>query len=174
AAAGQGTAEDKKQLTEWNAKRETVGGAVAAVLLRHYERVMKFRGTGLSEVRDHKCMACQVMHRPQPYNEVRAGEKIVMCESCQRVLYFNPPNEAGIERTNMTRKRRVRPKADADQAWYHRSAYGQHEEVFLGFVNSQGTSSRRVYDQHTGRKLGATESRDGNHHTALAPDLAHA
>ena len=74
----------------------------------------------------------------------------------------------------MTRKRRVRPKADADQAWYHRSAYGQHEEVFLGFVNSQGTSSRRVYDLHTGRKIGDTESRDGNYHTAFATDLEHA
>src|SRR5439155_26334703 len=174
ADARQRTAEDEKQLAEWNAKREKLRVEVSPDLLRHYERVMKFRGTGLSEVRDHKCMACQVMLRPQTYNEVRAGEKIVMCESCQRVLYFNPANEAGIERTNMTRKRRVRPKADADQAWYHRSAYGQHEEVFLGFVNSQGTSSRRVYDLHTGRKIGDTESRDGNYHTVFATDLEHA
>src|SRR5438132_2053909 len=137
ADARQRTAEDEKQLTEWNAKRETLRGAIAADLLRHYERVMKFRGTGLSEVRDHKCMACQVMLRPQTYNEVRAGEKIVMCESCQRVLYFNPANEAGIERTNMTRKRRVRTKADADQACYNRTAYGQHDEVFLGFVKDR-------------------------------------
>src|SRR5437667_7364123 len=52
ADARQRTAEDEKQLTEWNAKRETLRGAIAADLLRHYERVMKFRGTGLSEVRD--------------------------------------------------------------------------------------------------------------------------
>jgi len=174
ADARQRTAEDQKQLTEWNAKREKLSDGIASDLLRQYERVMKFRGTGISEVRDHKCMACQVMLRPQTYNEVRAGQTIVMCESCQRVLYFNPANEAGIERTNMTRKRRARPKADADQAWYHRSGYMEHEEVFLGFVNSQGTSSRRVYDLHTGRKIGDTESRDGTYHTAFASDLENA
>jgi len=65
-------------------------------------------------------------------------------------------------------------KADADQAWYHRSGYMEHEEVFLGFVNSQGTSSRRVYDLHTGRKIGDTESRDGTYHTAFASDLENA
>jgi predicted nucleic acid-binding Zn-ribbon protein len=174
ADARQRTAEDQKQLTEWNAKREKLRGGIAPDLLRQYERVMKFRGSGISEVRDHKCMACQVMLRPQTYNEVRAGQTIVMCESCQRVLYFNPANEAGIERTNLTRKRRARPKADADQAWYHRSGYREHEEVFLGFVNSHGTSSRRVYDLHTGRKIGDTESREGTYHAAFASDLENA
>src|SRR6266571_2222780 len=115
ADARQRTAEDEKQLAEWNAKREKLRVEVSPDLLRHYERVMKFRGTGLSEVRDHKCMACQMMLRPQTYNEVRSGQQIVTCDSCQRILYFNPANEASIERTNMTRKRRSRPKADADQ-----------------------------------------------------------
>src|SRR6266571_8171846 len=115
ADARQRTAEDEKQLAEWNVKREKLRVEVSPDLLRHYERVMKFRGTGLSEVRDHKCMACQMMLRPQTYNEVRSGQQIVTCDSCQRILYFNPANEASIERTNMTRKRRSRPKADADQ-----------------------------------------------------------
>jgi len=50
---------------------------------------MKFRGSGLAEVRDHKCMGCQVMLRPQTYNEVRNGEQLVVCESCQRILHFD-------------------------------------------------------------------------------------
>ena len=65
-------------------------------LLRQYERVAKFRGSGLAEVRDQKCMGCQVMLRPQTYNEVRSGQ-IVVCESCQRVLYFDPATGVAVE-----------------------------------------------------------------------------
>ena len=59
------TAEDEKQLAEWNAKRDKLRGGVSPDVLRHYERVLKFRGSGLSEVRDQKCMTCRVMLRPQ-------------------------------------------------------------------------------------------------------------
>ena len=36
---------------------------------------------------------CQVMLRPQTYNEIRTGDHTLICESCQRILYFNPANE---------------------------------------------------------------------------------
>src|SRR5215467_1786301 len=38
------TAEDEKLLAEWNGKRDRLRGGVGADILRHYERVMKFRG----------------------------------------------------------------------------------------------------------------------------------
>src|SRR5260370_963466 len=59
------TAEDQKKLAEWNAKRDGLRQGISEDILRHYERVAKFRGTGLAEVRDHKCMGCQVTLRPQ-------------------------------------------------------------------------------------------------------------
>ncbi len=40
------TAEDEKQLAEWNGKRDKLRTGVDPDLLRHYERVMKFRGCG--------------------------------------------------------------------------------------------------------------------------------
>src|ERR1035441_10303305 len=79
------TAEDQKKLAEWNAKRNALRQGIAEDILRQYERVAKFRGSGLAEVRDHKCMGCQVILRPQTYNEVRNGEKVMVCESCSRV-----------------------------------------------------------------------------------------
>src|SRR6202034_4141268 len=93
ADARQRTAEDEKLLAEWNAKRDQMRSGVNEDLLRHYERVSKFRGSGISEVLDHKCMACQVMLRPQIYNDVRTGQQTVVCDSCQRILYFNPAHE---------------------------------------------------------------------------------
>ena len=94
AAARERTAEDERQLAEWNAKRDQARAAVSEDLLRQYERVAKFRGTGLAEVRDQKCMGCQVMLRPQTYNEVRTNKQIVICDSCQRILYYVPASEA--------------------------------------------------------------------------------
>ena len=91
------TAEDQKKLAEWNAKRDGLRQGIDEDLLRRYERVMKFRGSGMAEVRDHKCMGCQVMLRPQTYNEVRNGEQLMYCDSCQRVLYYNPANEPKAE-----------------------------------------------------------------------------
>src|ERR1039458_288978 len=87
------SAEDLKKLSEWNGKRDVLRHAISEDVLRQYERVAKFRGSGLAEVRDHKCMGCQVMLRPQTYNEVRNGEKVMVCESCSRIYYFNPANE---------------------------------------------------------------------------------
>jgi predicted nucleic acid-binding Zn-ribbon protein len=172
--ARQRTAEDEKLLAEWNGKRDKLRSGIGADILRHYERVMKFRGSGISEVKDQKCTACQVMLRPQTYNEVRAGQKVIECESCQRLLYFNPENEAKIERTNLTTKRRARPKADAQQAWFYRPDYGEAGEVLLAFVNGSTTSTRRVYELHTGREIGDILSREGSFRLAFPEDLNNA
>jgi predicted nucleic acid-binding Zn-ribbon protein len=57
-------------------------------ILAHYERVRKGRGgLALAEVRQGKCMGCNVMLRPQLYYDVRAGEGLYECENCARILY---------------------------------------------------------------------------------------
>jgi uncharacterized protein len=164
------TAEDEKQMAEWNAKRETARGGVDADVLRQYDRVAKYRGTGISEVRDQKCMACQVMLRPQTYNEVRS-DKLVSCESCQRLLYYDPSHDhPAIE----TRKRRAHPKIEASQAWYYRATHGEDGEVFLVFVNHGAESSRRIYDAASGRKVGETLLREGAYRLAFPEELGEA
>lgn len=171
AEARERTAEDEKQLTEWNGKRDKLRGGISSDLLRHYERVSKFRGSGIAEVRDQKCMGCQVMLRPQTYNEVRSGDHTVFCDSCQRVLYFNPANEIAMDRATQPAKRRARPKADSSQAWFYRPDYGEHGEVFLVFTNGNDGASRRVYDVNTGRQLGDILVREGNYRLAFPEDL---
>ncbi|HUK24732.1 MAG TPA: C4-type zinc ribbon domain-containing protein [Terriglobales bacterium] len=165
------TAADEKQLAEWNAKREKARAAVNTDLLRHYDRVAKYRGTGLSEVRDQKCMACQVMLRPQTYNEVRAEGGVIICDSCQRILYYDSSKETAVPQAVNTRKRRPHPKIDAGQAWFYRPDYGEQGEVFLAFINDGQTSSRRVYDITTGRKQGDTLVREGQYRLGFPEDL---
>jgi uncharacterized protein len=171
ADARQRTAEDEKLLTEWNGKRDKWRAGITPDVLRHYERVLKFRGSGLAEVRDQQCTACRVMLRPQTYNEVRAGNTIIECESCQRILYFNPENEAAIERTTFTTKRRARPKLDSQQAWFYQPSFGETGEVFLAFMNGATNSTRRVYEMHTGRQVGDILSREGSFRLAFPEDL---
>lgn len=171
AEARQRTAEDENQLAEWNAKRDKARTAVDADLLRHYDRVSKFRGTGLAEALAQKCMGCSVMLRPQTYNEIRGGA-IIMCESCQRVLYFDPAHEVAAEPVDAPhRRRRPRPKSDAPQAWFYRAEYGEHGEVLLGFDNLGANSSRRVYDFNTGRQIGDILIREGNYRLGFPEDL---
>jgi hypothetical protein len=140
-------------------------------LLRHYERVSKFRGSGLSEVRDQKCMACRVMLRPQTYNEVRTGLQTIICDSCQRILYFNPSEELVEQKPTLHRARRHHPKIDAAQAWYYRADYGDTGEVYICLTNARGQSSRRIYEVHTGRQIGDIIIREGNYRQAFPEDI---
>lgn len=167
------TAEDEKKLAEWNSKRDGLRQGVSEDVLRQYDRVAKFRGTGLAEVRDQKCMGCQVKLRPQTYNEVRNGEKVMACETCQRIYYFNPANEVKPEQevVTVTGRKRARPKADAPQAWFYRPDFGEEGEVLLVFTNSAGNSSRRIYELHTGRQFGDVLIREGNYRQAFPEDL---
>jgi len=61
--------------------------------LAHYDRVMRQRKSALAEARDQKCMACFVMVRPQIWQEIRTNEQIITCNSCGRILYFDPASE---------------------------------------------------------------------------------
>ncbi len=165
------TAEDEKQLTEWRGKRDQMRAGVNEDLLRHYERVAKFRGSGISEVRDHKCMACQVMLRPQIYNDVRTGQQTVVCDSCQRILYFNPANEMQALEPEHKRVRRHHPKIDAPQAWYYRQEYAEAGEVLLCLTNAGGQASRRVFDMGTGRLIGDILIREADYRHAFPEDI---
>lgn len=169
--ARQRTAEDEKLLAEAKGKRDQLRTGVREDLLRHYERVSKFRGSGISEVRDHKCMGCQVMLRPQTYNEVRSGKETVVCDSCQRILYFNPKEELVDQRETIHRPKRHHPKIDAPQAWYYRPEFAADGEVFLCLNNASGQASRRVYDIHTGRLLGDILIREGDYRHAFPEDI---
>jgi len=165
------TAEDEKLLAEWKGKRDQHRSGIGDDLLRHYERVSRFRGTGISEVRDHKCMACQVMLRPQTYNEVRSGQQIVFCDSCQRVLYLNPADELVDQKPSMHRPRRHHPKIDAPQAWYYRAEFAEAGEVYIVMTNQGGQASRRVYEIHTGRLIGDILIREGDYRQAFPEDI---
>jgi hypothetical protein len=75
------------------AERTALRSQIAEAPLALYDRVAKSRGSGLSEAIDHKCSACQMMVRPQRWNDLTGREhedQIFTCETCGRILFWDP------------------------------------------------------------------------------------
>jgi predicted nucleic acid-binding Zn-ribbon protein len=62
-------------------------------LIALFEQVARVRkGVAIScATRDGLCSLCHVRLRPPVFQQVRANDAIIQCESCQRVLYWVPP-----------------------------------------------------------------------------------
>jgi predicted nucleic acid-binding Zn-ribbon protein len=79
-------------------ERQELAARLGEGILVHYERVRKGRaGLALAEVRNGKCMGCNVLLRPQLYYDVRAGEGLYECENCARILYSSEQLSAAGE-----------------------------------------------------------------------------
>jgi len=80
--------------TEREALRREIGGSdKGEALLSSYDRVAKAKGTAVSEAVDHKCSACQMLVRPQRWNDLTGrdfSETIFNCETCGRMLFWDP------------------------------------------------------------------------------------
>ncbi len=82
----------RKNLEALNAERKVEIAAMAADVAKAYERIRKARGgIAVSEALDGRCRQCHITLRPQFMQELKRGEKVMFCESCTRMLYWNPP-----------------------------------------------------------------------------------
>lgn len=83
---------DKKQLDELLAERRAAVEAMTAEVHSAYERIReRRRGRAVADATDGRCSACHMALRPQFFQELRANDAILYCESCGRMLYYNPP-----------------------------------------------------------------------------------
>jgi predicted nucleic acid-binding Zn-ribbon protein len=78
-------------LAEHAAERKTVAAQMEPKLLTEYERVRKkTKNTPIADATDGRCNACQMGLRPQFFQDLRRQDKIMFCESCSRILTYNP------------------------------------------------------------------------------------
>jgi predicted nucleic acid-binding Zn-ribbon protein len=89
--ARQITEKDEADLKRIHAHRDELRKAIAPDTLQHYERVLKFRGSGIAVEKNGMCMGCRVYLRPQVIQHVHTNSEIVACDQCQRILYSEPP-----------------------------------------------------------------------------------
>jgi predicted nucleic acid-binding Zn-ribbon protein len=101
---------DEKELAVWNEKRGGLRHAISPDVLAHYDRVVSVRKTGIAEAREQKCSACHVMVRPQKYDELRSNQAIVTCDSCSRILYYDPAHEPAPAAPKAKRKKKAEPE----------------------------------------------------------------
>jgi predicted nucleic acid-binding Zn-ribbon protein len=93
ARARERTATDQKQLDELKSERQQLVASLGKPAYSAYERIRKkWRGgSAVAEALEGRCSACQILLRPQFYQELRHASSMMFCESCGRILYYNPP-----------------------------------------------------------------------------------
>jgi hypothetical protein len=100
--AAETIAQDKLLLAAVEQKRKTERAEISEDALSTYDRIAKAKGTAVAEALNQKCMACQMMVRPQRWNDLRDpsnDETMMSCESCGRLLYYDPARDSPQRKT---------------------------------------------------------------------------
>lgn len=116
-------------------------------LLATYDRILKSRGHAMAEVMEHRCNACQVMLRPQVFSNIRAGQNVVQCDSCGRILYYLPEHNVKVESANNSGIAH-----QAEREWMFVPSLGSNG-AFAVFINHKGNATMKAYDAVTGEAI---------------------
>lgn len=78
------------ELKEKTSERDALAEKLSKAQLRQFDRIASRRnGVGLALCQDSICSACNVRIRPNVVEALRRKDRIIQCESCQRILYFD-------------------------------------------------------------------------------------
>jgi predicted nucleic acid-binding Zn-ribbon protein len=73
-------------------RRQSIAAEIAADLMSRYELILSRRGgTAVVEVTGGICQGCYMNIPPQLWNELIRSEKVNLCPSCQRIVYYKAP-----------------------------------------------------------------------------------
>lgn len=136
------TAEDEKKLAVLNAQRDAIRAVVEPAWLSHYERIAAKRSNALAEAIDQKCSACNMTMRPQHLNELMLSDRLVTCESCSRILYYDPTHQSAIVSGGL------KGSLANERAWLFQASVGNGR--FIALANSKAGCTMRAYDAHSG------------------------
>jgi len=85
------TAVDQKEIDTLKADRLALVAQMTPSVAANYDRIRKGRaGVGITESVAGRCGRCNIVLRPQFYQDLKKGETLMTCESCGRILYYNP------------------------------------------------------------------------------------
>ena len=85
-------AEIEGRIAQTRKVRDETASRLDTDLMGKYELLFDRRGgTALVTVSSAICQACYMNIPPQLWNEVLRNERVNLCPSCQRILFYNPP-----------------------------------------------------------------------------------
>ncbi|MDX2151621.1 MAG: C4-type zinc ribbon domain-containing protein [Bryobacteraceae bacterium] len=92
AEARERTAVDEKQLAEYKGQRQEALAQLSKPMAASYARIRKKWNSPITtaDATEGRCTACHMMLRPQFFQELRQGDKLMFCESCGRLVYYLP------------------------------------------------------------------------------------
>lgn len=71
-------------------ERARIESIIPVEFLARYQRIAAVRdGLAVAKVVNHSCEACHVRLRPQLLAELRTNRQIILCENCNRILYYS-------------------------------------------------------------------------------------
>ncbi len=86
------TGQDEQAAATLKSERAEIVKSLTPASYQRYERARKSRrGIGVAEATEGRCGGCHMAMRPQFIQELKRGDQVMTCESCQRILYYNPP-----------------------------------------------------------------------------------
>jgi uncharacterized protein len=85
-------AELDNEVAQTSVGRQTIAARLNGDLIQRYEMIFSRRGgMAVVAVSDGICQGCYMNIPPQLSNEIRKSERLHLCPSCHRILYYKPP-----------------------------------------------------------------------------------
>jgi uncharacterized protein len=85
------TAIDLEKMAVLGKTRAELTGDMSPKVLALYQRLRKARGVAVAEVVDGRCRVCHITVRLQYLQDLKDDREVMTCESCGRILFYNPP-----------------------------------------------------------------------------------
>jgi predicted nucleic acid-binding Zn-ribbon protein len=91
----------QEQLESSRRERERLVATLPKQMSALYNRISaRIRdGIAVAEARNGSCTACFMSLRPQVMAEIRRGDDVIVCDNCNRILYYVPNETAKKETT---------------------------------------------------------------------------
>ncbi len=94
--------EVKKAVTKINTRKKTVlkkrkalAPELQSNIMKRYDMLREKRnGTAVVQAINGVCQGCFMTIPPQQANEIRKGDQLSFCPTCQRILYYQPEKES--------------------------------------------------------------------------------
>ena len=108
AAAKERSAADLALLQQALEERKTLAATLSPAVLSTFEKIRKRNEIAVADASTGRCSACQLVQRPQFMQELKRRETLHLCESCRRIVVYNPsiaPETMNVAVTNTSGKR---------------------------------------------------------------------